>query len=75
MQENFTVSAALGDEAMVQTSYYPHNVAEYGDHNPRNLSLLYSGGHLYAAMAFQSEYDYYDSYYTNHEVRSVKLRD
>ena len=54
---------------MIQTSYHTYNVEEYGDHNPRNLTILYFGENIYATMAFQSEYDYHDSYYTNHEVR------
>ena len=69
VQENFTLSLAQGEEKMIQTSYHTYNVEEYGDHNPRNLTILYSGENIYAAMAFQSEYDYHDSYYTNHEVR------
>ena len=50
--------------------YSLHDEAEFGNHNPRNLTLLYSGDNLYAAMAFQSEFTYMDVYTTTNEVRS-----
>ena len=70
VNENLTVSLAQGEQKMIQTNYSTHDEAEFGNHNPRNLTLLYSGDNLYAAMAFQSEFTYMDVYTTTNEVRS-----
>jgi len=68
VKNNFTLSLAQGEEQLFQTNYSTHDTGKYGNHNPRNLTMLYSGHNLFAAMAFQNEYTYHDSYYTNYEI-------
>ena len=68
MKENLTVSLAQGEQKTIQTNYSTHAVDYFGNHNPRNLTLLFSGDNLYAAMAFQSEFTYMVIGQTTNEV-------
>ena len=68
VNENLTVSLAQGEKKVIQTNYSLYNEPEFGNHNPRNLTLLFSGDNLYAAMAFQSEFTYMVIGQTTNEV-------
>ena len=68
VRENMTVSLAQGEKKIIQTNYSTHAVEDFGNHNPRNFTLLFSGNNLYVAMAYQYEYFYYDSYNTHKKV-------
>ena len=74
VKENLTVSLAQGEKKTIQTNYSTHAVEDFGNHNPRNLTLFFSGDYLYVAMAYQYEYFYYDSYYTHKKVHIKYLK-
>ena len=67
VKQNQTVTIQDGVKQVMEFTYYPRNEAEYGDHNPRNLTILYQNSQVYLGMARQKEYDFYWNHWT-HEV-------